>query len=509
MIDFKRWTVGLFFFTLSFSVKAASPENLRAQDILSDGLKANDELIEFFDSHSCELGIIPNCPKPMAVKDIVKLKELFRKLESWKRDTFDYLIPSTDKIKGREFQIHNNQNHSVSQRLGKLIISLKKNDKSSEKFIEDVAISAAARLVMYDSFFRLSDPMAKAKKMRAILARDMGSEGSQFLETFLVALDPKNWKKTELDLSFLKQAEAYRTKDDTFFDQYIQKSFTAARMMEKDQAFKIRSILLLGAIVTHAELRDALEEIMGKLSEVFGNAIGQIQTREGKLKKLAADKKVMTAMKKKLKPLDILFEKTPFRLTDQFIPGFYGHVAIWMGTPEELNEMTVEHNGVEIPLLEHPKVLPHLERMSQGKLVIEALRKPGVTMNTLEHFLDIDDLVVVQPNNILNPAEHILKALELVGRPYDFNFDVETEGSIVCSELVYQVFDQFDWPTEREMGRHTISPDHVAWKAVDSCFNPIMMFHDGKEVVRNLSGELRQLLERRGGISYTPIGNCL
>lgn len=509
MNDFKQWTVGLVLFSLSFSLQAASPQTLRAQDILADGLKANDDLIEFFDSHACELGIIPNCPRPMAVKDIVKLKELFRKLESWKRETFNYLIPLSDKIKGREFVIANNQSHSVSVRLGKLLISLRKNDKMSEKFIEDVTISAAAKLVMYDSFFRLSIPMAKAKKMRAILARDMGSEGSLFLETFLVALDPKNWKKTEIDLSFLKQAEAYRLKTDSFFDQYIEKSFTATRIFEKDQVFKFRSILLLGAIVTHAELRDALEKIMGKLSEVFGNAVGQIQTREGKLKKLTEDKKIMAAMKKKLKPLDILFEKTPFRLTDQFIPGFYGHVAIWLGTPQELSEMTIEWNGQEIPLLNHPKVLPFLERMSQGKLVIEALRRPGVTMNTLEHFLDIDDLVVVQPNNIINPAEHILKALDLVGRPYDFNFDVETESSIVCSELVYQVFDQFEWPTTREMGRHTISPDHVAWKAVDSCFNPVMMFHDGKEVVKNLSGELRQLLQRRGGISYTPIGNCL
>lgn len=508
MVFFCRWALALFFFSLASGTYAFS-ERDTAEEILAGGLRTNDELMEFMDTRSCELGIIPNCHRPMSVKDIAKLKELFRKLEAWKREAFEYLLPLHDKIKGRTFVIENNKPHSLKAGFGNISISLKKNEAKSAQFIESVFISAVTKLVMYDSFFRLSVPLAKAKKMRSILISDMGSDGHLFLDTFKVALDPKNWKRTEIDLKFLKQSEAYRDDAESFFEQYLEKSFTAARMAEKDQSYKIRSIMLLSTILTHAELTDALEKIMGRLSEVFGNAIGQIQSREGKLKKLAQDPKAMARMKKKLRPLDILFEKTPFRLTDQFIPGFYGHVAIWLGRPEELMEMKVEYQGKEISLLDHPKILPFLEKMSQGKLVVEALRKPGVTMNTLENFMDIDDLVVVQPNNIENPADHILKALDLIGRPYDFNFDVETESSIVCSELVYQVFDQFEWPTDREMGRHTISPDHVAWKAVDSCFQPVLMYHDGNEVTKDLSGELKRLLERRGGISYVPSGNCL
>lgn len=501
--------IGVLFLSVT-SLKAWSfSEADYAEEVLSKGLQANDEFLAFLDSRSCELGIVPNCNRPLSVKDIARLKELFRELESWKREAFDTLLPLHDKIKGRKFVIKHNKSHQVVPVLGGISISIMPDDKASELFIESILISAAIRLVMYDSFFRLSVPLSKAKKMRSILASDMGKEGALFRETFGVALDSKNWKKTEMDLKFLKETEKYRNNTDSFIEQYLEKSFTRAKIAEKDVSFKVRNLLLINTLLTHAEISDALEKIMGKISELFGNSIGAIQSRSGKLKKLASHAPTMDRLKSKLRPLDILFEKTPFRLTDQFIPGFFGHVALWLGTPEELMSMRVSFKGKEIALLDHPKMFPFLERMSQGKLVVEALRKPGVTMNTFENFLDIDDLVVVRPEFNGNPAERILKTVELVGRPYDFNFDVETENAIVCSELIYQVFDDYEWPIKREMGRYTISPDHVAWKAVDSCFEPVMMFHDGKEIVKNYQQELRGLLERRGGISYSPTGHCL
>ena len=48
------------------------------------------------------------------------------------------------------------------------------------------------------------------------------------------------------------------------------------------------------------------------------------------------------------------------------------------------------------------------------------------------------------------------------GKTYDFNFDVETTDKLVCSELLYQTYGDVIWPTERYLGRYTISPDNVA-----------------------------------------------
>ena len=57
-------------------------------------------------------------------------------------------------------------------------------------------------------------------------------------------------------------------------------------------------------------------------------------------------------------------------------------------------------------------------------------------------------------------------AFEQIGKDYDFNFDVNTDDEIVCSELIYKVYPDEKWPTENTLNRWTISPDNVAERAV-------------------------------------------
>jgi hypothetical protein len=85
--------------------------------------------------------------------------------------------------------------------------------------------------------------------------------------------------------------------------------------------------------------------------------------------------------------------------------------------------------------------------------------------------------------------------LKQVGKDYDFNFDVETTDKIVCSELVYTVYTDIPWPTEKALGRYTISPDNVAKKALsDGSLNLVSLYHDGKEVTADRLGLLAQLM---------------
>ncbi|MCM8530615.1 MAG: hypothetical protein NE330_05580 [Lentisphaeraceae bacterium] len=202
-------------------------------------------------------------------------------------------------------------------------------------------------------------------------------------------------------------------------------------------------------------------------SRIFGNSIGAVQFRNGLL---YGDKKVAESMKLQLKPLDILLEKTPFRLTDKFIPGHFGHVAIWIGTEAQLKEAGLWNT---------PFIKPYQKQITAGYCVLEALRD-GVQLNTLDHFLDVDDVAVLRCKDHDHKAS-LEKAMRQVGKEYDFNFDVETSDKIVCSELVYHVFPEINWPTSKTMGRYTISPDNVAVKAVDGLFEMKYFMHDGKD----------------------------
>jgi hypothetical protein len=209
--------------------------------------------------------------------------------------------------------------------------------------------------------------------------------------------------------------------------------------------------------------------------------------RQGYLTKLSPEERKQ--MEATYKPLDIMMEKTPFRLTDQFIPGYYGHVALWIGTEDELKQIGVWDN---------PLIQKYHEAIRSGRHIIEALR-PGVQINSLDHFLNIDDLLVVRHNNLSDEqkAEYILRAFAQIGKEYDFNFDVETDSKIVCSEIVYVVFHDIEWPTKKQLGRYTISPDNVADKCVDGTLEPVMMFRSGKRIeggdniVQNLKEELK------------------
>jgi hypothetical protein len=80
-------------------------------------------------------------------------------------------------------------------------------------------------------------------------------------------------------------------------------------------------------------------------------------------------------------------------------------------------------------------------------------------------------------------ASVILRALRQVGKPYDFNFDVESKGSVYCSKLVYLTFDSIAWPTKKSLGRATFSPDDVASKAIQGGkLTLVTFYHDGKRV---------------------------
>ena len=118
---------------------------------------------------------------------------------------------------------------------------------------------------------------------------------------------------------------------------------------------------------------------------------------------------------------------------------------------------------------------------------------------------NLDDLAVVRPDGLSDTQKRIylLAAFAQVGKAYDFNFDVETNHTIVCSELAYVVFHDVDWPVEESVGRYTVSPDHIATlaRSEGDPFTPVLIYHDGRALPaehlhRNLDALLREDYDR-------------
>lgn len=391
---------------------------------------------------------------------------------------------------------------------GNKTLYINPTDDDGALYLKKIQISLAAALTLYDNYIIAIMPYHDNGAFRRTVNYDNVETKSIITKISGNFRKKDNYKVTLKAVEFIDKFRAWdsiigndvtdETQDNSYFDLLITGSFTNK---------KIKNISIVDRAKFRSKrfrkiLRDffvnASNTTMNSVSKVFGNSVGLIQSRSGYMKKIPRSHKKM--MHKAMKPGDILLEKTPFRLTDRFIPGHWGHVAIWTGNKKELQNLGVWD---ELPALyESAKRLHNYKGVSfqkeilNGKRIIEALR-PGVQINSLDHFLNIDDFAALRDESVSEQSmrEYLIKGFTQIGKKYDFNFDVETDKKIVCSELAFVVYSDYNWPVDKVAGRYTISPDHVAIKSMgDGPFSPVLLYHDGKQYKKNIQKNFNHLM---------------
>lgn len=363
----------------------------------------------------------------------------------------------------------------------KKIVRQHKIDDYSQ--LKGIMLSLTAALMLYDNYLLSISIFEENDKLRRILnERDSGYNigFAQLLEVTQSYYSVINRARVRNAINFYeRKIKKYKHKiaqDEYFRFLYtlIEQSPSYDMTREWSPLYVLNNHVKLLSTVSVDTFHNIAKEGVNLFSLIFGNTMGLVETRKGKL----YDKpSVEGIVEGNLKAGDILLEKTPFRLTDTVIPGHWGHAAIWVGTEMELRQLGIWN---------HPVVKEYHDQLRTGYIIVEALRS-GVQLSDLKHFLNVDDVAVLRDAFLSKQqrAEHIIRALRQVGKSYDFNFDVETTDRIVCSELIYAVFTNIQWPTERTLGRNTISPDHVASKALSNGpLSLVLFYHDGKLVER-------------------------
>lgn len=258
-------------------------------------------------------------------------------------------------------------------------------------------------------------------------------------------------------------------------------------------------------------LHNGGDAFMRFLSEIFVEALAVAEPRKGRLYEPESRRKaILGELQSVLRAGDILVEKSGFKLNDRVVPGHFGHTGLWLGTESELEALGVWEDA-RIRRMK-PEALARLRRMTRdGQAVEEALRH-GVVLNTVEHFLNVDELVVLRPRmndetgRREETREALVSALTHLGKAYDFGFDVHARRRLVCSALVFHSYTQpeFRWPKVRTLGRYSISPDHMVLRALPenggrAPLRPVAMYLDGERVRGDeaaMVSELRRLLRR-------------
>jgi len=381
--------------------------------------------------------------------------------------------------------------------------TLKKFKIDQQIRLKGIMLSLGAALTLYDNYFLGVVLFQQDNRLRRIVNDpDMGFGliANKLEEVTLNANSIETRHRIRRAITFFEEAKEQLPlmKDDPDFDylELLIESSPSYNYIKKIRVMEIASKKLVSfEKITSDMVSQSSEDGFDMLSGLFGNTMGLFESRKGKL---YGNNQIKENIKKNLKPLDILLEKTPFRLTDKLIPGYFGHVAIWTGTKAEI---------IKMDLWDNPYVKSHTSEIEDNvndnskeeQQIIEALRS-GVQLSTLDEFMNIDDFVILRPifgekDKEIQQKEALLMAFRQLGKKYDFNFDVNTTDKIVCSELAYVSFPSMDWPTEKTLGRHSISPDNVAKLAWNNLpLELVLFYHDGQLVDRDKQLQLMKEL---------------
>lgn len=191
------------------------------------------------------------------------------------------------------------------------------------------------------------------------------------------------------------------------------------------------------------------------LSSGFGAIAGPIEWGDGG--QLRDDELAKDRILSGLMPLDIIFEKKAYKLTDYTIPGYWGHNAVWLGTKDQLI-----NNG----LWNSKELDPFREQIENGNSIFE-MRKWGTTFASYSKWMDLDDFAQVRLKGIEGKSKKSLLKIykilaEQIGKNYDFSFNADTAFKITCSEIIYLSYGDVKWPLDYILGRNTITPNSMA-----------------------------------------------
>lgn len=194
----------------------------------------------------------------------------------------------------------------------------------------------------------------------------------------------------------------------------------------------------------------ASTSIVAGLARVWGFVSDKTKWRQGHLNK---DPEARALALSHLKPLDLVYEKRTFVLSNYTIPGHWGHVGIWLGTKEEL---------IELGVWDQDYFLPFKKYVEAGQNIVE-IRKEGIVFQSIDTFMNLDEFAITRINGITNNIESVFEELtQQIGKKYDFKFDARSADKITCAELIAFSYGDIKWHQTKTLFQVSLRPDDLA-----------------------------------------------
>lgn len=209
---------------------------------------------------------------------------------------------------------------------------------------------------------------------------------------------------------------------------------------------------------------------MFMLFEATGSDIAELKIPL--VKNIGAPKRVsaqvIAELKPQLRPGDVFITRHDDAMSNLFLPGFWPHGALYLGTAQERAAMGLE-------------TVKDGTRSSDEDVNILEAKKDGVLLREIEETLSVDAFTVLRPK--LSDADiktALTKAMSHAGKLYDFVFDFGTSDRLVCTEVIYRAYHgigaiKFELSTKA--GRKCLSAeDFLNQGTSKDWFDPILIY---------------------------------
>ena len=165
-----------------------------------------------------------------------------------------------------------------------------------------------------------------------------------------------------------------------------------------------------------------------------------------------------------LRPGDVIATRKEYALTNYFLPGYWPHVAVYLGNAEQTEQLGIARQP---SFLQHQ--LPGLVHETKRGFVLESM-KDGVLVRSLASPFASDSISILRPQMELPViGQSLVRGLEHAGKSYDFSFDFSRSDQLVCTEVVYRSYDgmgQMKFSLVKRAGRMTLSGNDLVEMAL-------------------------------------------
>lgn len=204
---------------------------------------------------------------------------------------------------------------------------------------------------------------------------------------------------------------------------------------------------------------------------------------------------VEAELQSSLRPGDVIIVRKEHAFTNYFLPGYWPHAALYLGTLGEMQDMQLhEHCHVGRKWSEIEITDPE-----RSQRVLESM-KDGVRIRSLANPFRSDAVAVIRPQlTSQQVSDAISRVLQHEGKSYDFDFDFSRSDRLVCTEVVYRSYEgigDISFQLIRRAGRVTLSAEDLLQKAVDGQgFDVHMVYCPAVSAEVTFAGEAASILK--------------